>query len=59
MTKVSPTTRKPNHIQIASRAFEIYASRGREHGHDQADWFEAERQLRRELQPKKRAVTRT
>lgn len=51
--------REPSHIEIASRAFEIYVSRGGEHGHDVSDWSEAERQLKAELQPKKRAVKRT
>jgi DUF2934 family protein len=48
----------PTHDQIANRALEIYISRGREHGHDVGDWFEAERQLKLELQPKRRAVRR-
>jgi DUF2934 family protein len=48
----------PTHDQIANRAFEIYISRGREHGHDVGDWFDAERQLKLELQPKRRAVRR-
>jgi Protein of unknown function (DUF2934) len=59
MAKVTLTKREPSHVQIADRAFEIYVSRGGEHGHDVGDWFEAERQLRTELQPKKRAVKRT
>ena len=37
---------------MSNRAFEIYVSRGGEHGHDVGDWFEAERQLRTELQPR-------
>jgi len=53
------TKREPTHLQVANRAFEIYISRGREHGNDIGDWFEAERQLRTELQPKKRAVKQT
>jgi len=48
------TKREPTHLQIANRAFEIYISRGREHGHDIGDWFETERQLRTELRPKNR-----
>jgi hypothetical protein len=59
MAKATLTTQEPTHVQIASRAFEIYVSRGGEHGHDVGDWFEAERQLRTKLQPKKRAVKRT
>ena len=56
MAKVTVTKRKPTHLQIANRAFEIYVSRGGDHGHDGDDWFEAERQLQTELQPKKQAV---
>jgi Protein of unknown function (DUF2934) len=59
MAKATRTTRKLTHVQLANRAFEIYVSRGGEHGHDVGDWFEAERQLQTELQPKKRAVKRT
>jgi Protein of unknown function (DUF2934) len=59
MAKVTLMKREPTHLQIAHRAFEIYISRGGHHGHDVGDWFEAERQLRTELQPKKRAVKQT
>ena len=59
MAKVSLTKREPTYTQIADRAYEIYVSRGGEHGHDVGDWFEAEQQLKTELQPKKRAVKRT
>jgi hypothetical protein len=52
MAKVTLMKREPTHVQIANRAFEIYVSRGGEHGHDVGDWFEAERQLRNELQPR-------
>jgi Protein of unknown function (DUF2934) len=31
---------------IARRAFELYCDRGREDGHDLADWLNAERELR-------------
>jgi hypothetical protein len=58
MAKLTLTKPRPTHDQIASRAFEIYVSRGAEHGHDVGDWFEAERQLKVELQPKKRAIRR-
>jgi hypothetical protein len=30
---------------IAQRAYELFEARGGEPGHDQADWFEAERQV--------------
>jgi len=55
MAKSTLTRRELTHLQIASRAFEIYVSRGGEHGHDIGDWFEAERQLRTEVRPKNRA----
>lgn len=32
---------------IARRAFELYESRGGEHGRDWDDWFQAETELRR------------
>jgi Protein of unknown function (DUF2934) len=59
MAKVTLLTREPTHVQIANRAFAIYVARGGQHGHDVGYWFEAKRQLRAELQPKKRAVNRT
>jgi Protein of unknown function (DUF2934) len=59
MAKVTVTKQKPTHQQIANRAFEIYVSRGGDHGHDVGDWFEAERRLQTELQPKKQAVQQT
>jgi len=59
MAKVTLMKREPTHLQIAHRAFEIYVSRGGHHGHDVGDWFEAERQLRTEFQPKERAVKQT
>jgi hypothetical protein len=31
---------------VAKRAYERYLERGSEHGHDQEDWFEAEREIR-------------
>ena len=33
--------------RIARRAFEIYCERGRQHGRDLDDWFQAERELQR------------
>jgi hypothetical protein len=32
--------------RIARRAYERFQERGGEHGHDQEDWYEAERELR-------------
>lgn len=34
-----------NHDDIARRAYELYETRGREDGHDQEDWLQAERDL--------------
>jgi hypothetical protein len=31
---------------IARRAYELYELRGRQDGHDQDDWYEAERELK-------------
>ena len=35
--------------QIAEKAYELYQSRGRTHGHDLDDWLEAERMVLAEL----------
>lgn len=35
--------------KIAKRAYELYEKRGYSHGSDWSDWFEAERQIRREM----------
>lgn len=35
----------PSHEHIAVRAYEIYISRGAEHGRDLDDWLQAEREL--------------
>jgi hypothetical protein len=59
MAKVTVTKRKPSYQQIANRAFEIYVSRGGDHGHDVGDWFEAERQLQTKLPPEKRVTKQT
>ncbi len=48
-TRLSPSkTEKaaPPLAAIEIKAYEIWMSRGQEHGHDQEHWFEAERQLR-------------
>lgn len=34
---------------IRKRAFELYCKRGHAHGNDMRDWFEAEKQVKREL----------
>jgi hypothetical protein len=44
--KTPVTARSITQDDIARRAYEIYASRGYAAGDQDADWFEAERQLR-------------
>jgi hypothetical protein len=39
------STWEPTHAAIAVRAYELWECRGRPHGSDQEDWFEARRQL--------------
>lgn len=38
---------EPLQLAIARRAFELFEQRGREHGHDWADWLQAESELLR------------
>ena len=42
----SAATRQPSAEEIAKRAYEIYAGRGYAPGDQNADWLEAERQLK-------------
>jgi hypothetical protein len=37
---------------IARRAYDRYRMRGEKHGHDQEDWYEAEREVRNERRMK-------
>ena len=41
---------QPTHEDIARLAYQLYEQRGGEHGRDQEDWFQAERELRQFLQ---------
>lgn len=34
---------------ISKKAFELFKKRGLKHGNDRGDWFEAEKQVKREL----------
>jgi len=43
--QISGVDRRPTDEQIAVRAYEIYLARGGEHGRDQDDWYQAEREL--------------
>jgi hypothetical protein len=36
----------PTHEQIARRAYELFLSRGGQHGHHEDDWLQAERELK-------------
>ena len=38
-------TNRPSHEQIARRAYEIFLSRGGQHGRHMDDWMQAEREL--------------
>jgi hypothetical protein len=50
---------KPNHGEVARRAYELFLARGAEHGLAVQDWLEAERQLTATTQrlPKKSPAT--
>jgi hypothetical protein len=37
---------EPSYDDIARRAYQLYEERCGEHGRDQEDWFQAERELR-------------
>ena len=39
-------SRQATDRDIARRAYDLYLTRGREHGHDVEDWLRAERELR-------------
>jgi len=43
---VGSFAREPTHDDVARRAYHLYEERGREHGRDRDDWFQAERELR-------------
>ena len=44
--EATPTNReRPNPERVAERAYERFRMRGGEHGRDQEDWFDAERDL--------------
>ena len=47
-TRNSATSNRhgPTHEQIARRAYELFLSRGANHGHHEDDWFQAERELK-------------
>jgi hypothetical protein len=40
------TPASPTYAQIAARAYELFLAHGAEHGRDQEDWYQAERELR-------------
>lgn len=45
-TSIERERKSVDREQIAKRAYERYLQRNREHGRDQEDWLEAERELR-------------
>ena len=44
--KTSMPDTVPSHDRIQERAYELYESRGREHGKDEQDWLRAEQEIR-------------
>ena len=51
-TNVAPTAipaLTPTHAQIAERAYKLFCDRGGQHGQEDGDWLQAERELRAEL----------
>ncbi|GJL54870.1 MAG: hypothetical protein NPIRA02_20020 [Nitrospirales bacterium] len=53
MGHIEAAIRMTLHALIAKRAYELYESRGRTHGHDQDDWLEAERFIFKREPPQK------
>jgi hypothetical protein len=43
-----PKSIRPTEDEIRMRAYHLWQARGRDHGQDRSDWYEAERQLMRE-----------
>jgi hypothetical protein len=43
--------RRPDHAQIAARAYELFVERGRVPGHAMRDWLDAEAELAGEIPP--------
>jgi hypothetical protein len=48
---------QPTHDEIRIRAYQIYLARGGDHGMDEQDWFQAERELLAELNPRAASAT--
>ena len=48
---------QPTHDEIRIRAYEIYLARGGDHGLDEQDWLQAERELSAELNPTAASAT--
>jgi hypothetical protein len=49
VTRVPQQLSQLTHDSIAVRAYELFCTRGYEHGHDVEDWLAAERELSTEL----------
>jgi Protein of unknown function (DUF2934) len=45
-TSLPNRSAQPTESDIARRAYDLYLTRGCEHGHDVDDWLQAERELR-------------
>jgi hypothetical protein len=57
--KKAPASSGVSADAIAYRAFELFAARGWEHGHDVEDWLRAERELAGATPPKRRIVRKS
>ena len=44
--------------EISQRAYQRFQERGRVHGNDQDDWFQAEREIRNRQQPQREPAGR-
>jgi hypothetical protein len=44
---IQPPVVSPTDDSVAARAYRLFEARGRQHGHDVADWLEAEREMAR------------
>ncbi|MBI4597927.1 MAG: DUF2934 domain-containing protein [Candidatus Omnitrophica bacterium] len=52
----SEASTTPKSEEIARVAYELFAQRGCEHGHDQEDWFRAEQIVRQRRRSQKQQI---
>jgi hypothetical protein len=51
VTTPTTATHQPSHEEIARRAYDKWCQRGRPHGTQLQDWYEAESELKKEKAP--------